>query len=324
MRRKINFFHKFLKSKSGVSSVFGALLLLGILAVAVSLMIANVLPALSQKEEEKEDKIFLASVVSFSEKTDQLMKKSISFTGQNYSLSESQIIIGKNSSVFVDENTGGFLIWTNATVPPNKDFLKFSGNHSFSEPESEKEENENENESGNAFEALILSNGSVIFFKTYQQLPDRMYFYGPSSFVLSQRTGATQVSPLSIFVTKNAENQTMISLSGQIFKSKTPPVESDQKNIRFYVTKTATVRDRINYLEIQYIPNNSPPADFSDYYENRELAVEKQMIEWVEKWNVECPEWKTEFDPENKILRIESDVSFEIEIVVSEIEIEFG
>ncbi|MDV0446839.1 hypothetical protein MsAg5_06980 [Methanosarcinaceae archaeon Ag5] len=318
MKQKKNLIYRLFKDKSGASAVFGALLLLGIAAVAASVIAADVLPAISQKAEEKEERLFFAAVVSFSEKMDRLMKQSVSFTGRNYSLSENQIIAAENSSVFADENAGCFLIWTNATLPPSSTFL-IAKNHSFSEPETDRDEDENETRQ--PYEALTLSQGSVLFFKTYDHLPDQMYFYGPSSFILAQRNGAASVfSPQA--VTQN-DGKTLISLSGQVFKSHTPAVESDQKNIRFDVTKTATIRDRVNYLEIQYVPNSLPASEFSDFYNYRNKKIEEQMAAAAEKLNA-LPGWTSAFDPETKIIQMESEIPFEIEIVVSEIEIEFG
>ncbi|WNY27697.1 hypothetical protein [Methanolapillus ohkumae] len=348
MRHKF-FFFRFLKNRSGVSAVFGALLLLGILAVAISLITANVLPARALLEEEKEEKIFFSSVLLFAEKINLLMKKSISFTGQSDFVSETQIIVSKNTSVFADENAGYFFVRTNATLPPNSVFMIADSNeHSFLEADflpkknkngneirdgnENKDENENKNENENKdenenekkFEVLTLSHGSVLFSKKYEQLPDQMYFYGPSSCVLGQKNGAVFVSSPSISVRRGENNQTMFTFSGQIFKSRMPPVEAEQKNLRFYVTKTATVRDRVNLLEIQYKPETSIFEKDAEYYENHNQLLENWMISFSEQLKTDFPAWEIQYDSEKRTIRIESDTTFEMEMTVSEIEIEWG
>lgn len=285
--------NEMIRDESGVSVIFGALLLLSISAVFLSLFLATAIPAKIMSEESAGNDLLLSEILKHSD--DGAFSGSLSFHS-NY------------STMTVVED-GGFLFAANLSVPPEtKSFLK--SDLVFS--------------SDNASDSYKLSSGSLLFSCRYSQLPDRFYSSGDSSLLLIQEGGSSFLKSPAIRIWRNNEDKILFSMRGDIIHFSSSSVFGNLTTLNYRVLQTAEVHDFVSEICLFYLP--AEPDSF--FNESAAIQKEKAFQEWMLKFenelNLNFPELKTDSDLENMVLIISSDPLFELDVAVREIEYSFS
>ena len=285
-------------------------MLLSILTVFILAFLVYAIPAYQLEKESMENDTLFLSVLHFSEKLGDLQPSS--------SLSSSSLksqSFPSNVTVLVNENDGFFLFSAPVSLPPESEKAvksKFSLDHDvFSEVSGETQ-------------WLFLSSGSVMFFNQYEQLPDQIYFVGPSAFILSQEDGASFIQDPEIFIIHGSNNQIFMSLSGVIVQNNNDPVFEKNPTLRYRLTKTIFAHDFVSCIAIRYIPPETSAFQISsDFYDNRDGIYNSWFLRIQETIQSDYPEIDVYFDPDSMSLYLISSVPIEIEIQIMEIEFEY-
>ena len=298
------------RGKSGVSAVFGALLLLAILTVFVLAFLVYAVPAYQIEKESAENEALFLSVLHFSEKLEDL-RQSSSFSSSSI---KSQSF-PSNVTVLVNENDGGFLFSAHLVLPPDSEKTiqsKYPIKHDvFAEVSDETQ-------------WFFLSSGSVMFYNQYEQLPDQVYFVGPSAFILSQEDGASFIQDPSIFIIRGSDNQIFMSLSGVIVQNNNDPVFEKNPILRYRLTKTIFAHDFVSSVAVRYVSPETAAFQLSpDFYDNKDKAYDSWFLRLRETIQSDYPEIDVYFDSDDMSLYLISSVPIEIEIQIMEIEFEY-
>ena len=292
------FLKRFFQNQSGVSVVFGALLLFSICVVFLSVFLVYAVPAWEMYRESEENDSLYLSVIQFSNTLESFPRQSVSAKSQGFlSLPSS------NATVFTDPD-GEFLFSADLSLPPESEmYLKTESSIPG---------------------YYVLSRGSVIFFDSYHQLPDQFYFVGPSSLLLCQNEGASFIHPLSIRFVRGSDGQILLLLSGQIFKCDSAPIFGKKKIIQYRETKTVEIHDFVSEFEIRYAPSLSDYSSIhSVFYENKDIAMETRLFDFGSQGMNDFPEIEIVYKDEISSLIISSEVPIEVDICVTEFEIIF-
>jgi hypothetical protein len=301
--------------KSGVSAIFGALLLIAILALFLSAFMLTAIPAKVMSEESAQnDKIFI-DVLKLSDSMN-----SASF-GSSSSSSASFSFYSKYTTIQATESAGGFFfaaIPEISTTPVTKSFLR--SDHIF-DPTGFPDFNDHfKDDLENEIVFNRLSLGALSFSSRYSQIPDRVYYLGDSSLLLIQEEGSSFLKPPSVFVRKGDGN-ILISITGNIIRTASSPVFGDLTTLHYRVIQKAEVYDFVTAVCIYYIP----PEQNSLLNETVAAQKEESFRQWILTFendlNRNFPELKMEVDIENLMIVIYSNAGFEIDITVREIEI---
>ncbi|WNY29156.1 hypothetical protein MmiEs2_13740 [Methanimicrococcus stummii] len=283
------------RDESGVSVIFGALLLLSILALFISLFLTAAIPAKIMAEESAENDRLLSDILKFSETND---SGSFSFHSNHSTI-----------HVFESEKHGIYFSADISIPPETESFLKagaFSGE----------------------FDSYRLSSGGLLFSCDYSQIPDCDYFLGDSSLLLIQDDGFSYLLPPVVNVYQNQGN-ILISLSGDLVRSTSSSVFGNLTTVNYKIIQTAEVYDFVSEIRIYYVPPESksklnPDSVFGEIETVQKEAFSEWLFQFEKKLNRDFPELKTELetesDFENLTLIISSETPFEIDITVHEIE----
>ena len=290
----------FFQNQSGVSVIFGALLLFGICIVFLSAFLVYAVPAWElQKESEENDSLYL-SVIQFSNDINALNQKS----GSGFSSFQGFILLPPSNATVSADAGGEFLFSADLSIPSESETYLIS--------------------ESSVSGYFVLSRGSVIFSNSYHQLPDQFYFVGPSSLLLCQNEGASFIQSPSVRFVRGSDGQILLLLSGQIFKCDSSPIFGENAVIRYRETKTITIHDFVSDFEIRYVPSSSYfPQIHSVYYENRDIASEFWLSDFDSRLTDDFPEIEAVYKNEISSLTISSAVPIEIDIRITEFEIGF-
>jgi hypothetical protein len=299
---------RWIRSESGVSVIFGALLLLSILTVFILVFLVYAIPAYQLEKESVENDTLFLSVLLFSEKLENLQSfsPSSSFKSQSFP---------SNAAVLVNEKDGCFLFSAPLSLPPESEksiASNFSLNHDVFSDISKNTE------------WFFLSSGSVMFYNQYEQLPDQVYFVGPSSFILSQEDGASFIQEPAIFLIRGSNNQIYISLSGFIVRNNNDPVFEKNPTLRYRLIKTIFAHDFVSCVAIRYAAPETTAFQLpSDFYGSREKVYTSWFLKLQETIQSDYPEIDVYFDPDSMSLYLISSVPIEIDVQIMEIEFEY-
>lgn len=312
---KFNIFFKkpvlMLRDDSGVSVIFGALLLLAIFAVFLSAFLITAIPAKIMSDESAGNDLLLSEILQFSE--------SEAFSG-------STVFHSDYSTVQIAE--GGEIVFAaNISVPPETEsFLKSdysfdSSLNPFSNPSSG---------SAGDFALYKLSSGSLLFSCRYSQIPDRFYSFGDSSLLLIQEGGSSFLKPPAVRVWRNKDDKILFSMRGDVLhfpssssssSSLSPSlVFSNLTTLNYRIIQTADVHDFVSEICIFYLPPESDSFLNETAAAQKEKAFQDWLLKFENELNRDFPELKTESDFEKGMLVISSDSLFEIDVTVREIE----
>jgi hypothetical protein len=238
--------------------------------------------------------------------------------------------------IYVDENGGRFIFAAELNLPPESEkFLKTDGlDFSQLNPDLIEQVEQIEHfDNFSNFQTYTLSSGSIIFRNSYSQLPDQVYFLGPSSLILSQNDGAVSVFPSSIHFSENESGSLLLSLSGKIFKSNSSPVFGNRTLLSFEQTRKAEGIYFATAVAIQYLPaiekSNSSEiksgieTNIKNKTQNRDEAIEKSLFDFHKLIESEYSDLESFYDSETFSLLIYSEKPFEIHFLVEEFNIEF-
>ena len=293
------FMRSFFRDQSGVSAIFGAFLLLGIAVVFLSAFLVYAVPAWELQKESEENNSLYLSVIQFSNDIDSLSGKPFS----NFSAFQKSILLPPSNATILTDSGGEFLFSADFSIPPESEaYLKSESSVS---------------------DYFVLSRGSVIFSNSYHHLPDQFYFVGPSSLLLCQNEGASFIKSPAVRIIKGSDGRILLTLSGQIFKSESSPVFGDKAVIRYRETKTVMIHDFVSDIEIRYAPS-SDLQTYSIFYENRDIASELWLSDFSRRIADDFPEIEAVYRDEISSLVISSEVPIEIDICITEFEIESG
>lgn len=286
------FFKRLLRDKSGVSAVFGVLLILGLLSLFLSAFWITALPARIMLEESEEAQLLYFSVLRFSE-------------GLNHSLS-------RHSS----DSTGAALFSSNLTLlVSSEECLKWRADVSL--PPASREFLRTEDD------FYVLGRGSVIFSARYRQIPDHIYFLGPFGLVLSQEDGALFKEAPPIRLIRGKDNRILMKLSGRIIESDSLPLFGNAAAIRCDEIHSVAVHDFVSEIEILPIFSSSDIDYYSPFDEHKEKAVEEWFSDFSRTVAEYFPEMTVTLNPETGGFIFASSVPFEIDIQTSVVRIEF-
>ena len=237
--------------------------------------------------------------------------------------------------IYVDENSGRFVFAAELNLPPESEkFLKTDGlDFSQLNPDLiEQVEQIEYFDNLRNFQTYTLSSGSIIFQNSYSQLPDQVYFLGPSSLILSQNDGAVSVFPFPIHFSENESGSLLLSISGQIFKSNSSPVFGNRTLLSFEQTQKAEGVYFATAVAIQYQTiekSNSSEiksgieTNIKTNIQNRDEAIEKSLFDFHKFIESEYSDLESFYDSETFSLLIYSEKPFEIHFLVEEFNIEF-
>jgi len=292
------FLKSFFQNQSGVSAIFGALLLFGIGIMLLSAFLVYAIPAWELHSESEENDSLYLSVIQFSNDIDSFFQKS-----PDFSFGHGVLLFPPSNAIVLTDAGGEFLFSADISVPPESEtYLKSDSSVS---------------------DWYVLSRGSVLFFNSYHQLPDQVYFVGPSSLLLCQNEGAAFVKSPAIRFSRAFDGRILLSLSGQVFKSNSSPVSGEKAVIRYRETKTIMIHDFVSDIEIRYVPSLSAyPQMHSGFYENRDIALEFWLSDFGSRIADDFPEIEVVYKDEISGLVISSAVPIEIDICITEFEIE--
>ena len=311
----------FLSDSSGVSVIFGAALLLGILMLVFSAYLITAVPAqILSKESAAQDSFHSNLLVLFEKITNPAAGFSSTFSKRGV-----QFFSSEHTTAFIDENDGRFLFAADISLPPESEkFLKTEDSDDLNDSKFSKflEETDFEFE---YFEIYTLGGGSIIFSNSYTQLPDNVYYFDPFSLIFSQKDGAVSVSPPSIRLSKNESGSALLSISGRILKSDSSSVFGNQTMLVFDRLQKAEGVGFVTAAAFQYIP--SPTADSlitdAGFAENRIECIRNQFDDFHQRIQSEYPGFDSVYDSENICLFIYSEKPFEIYFCVEEFAIGF-
>ena len=309
----------FLSDSSGVSVIFGAVLLLGILMLFFSAYLITAVPAQILSEESANQESFHSDLLNLFEK---MANPAADFSSIG-SKRGTRFFSAEHSAGFVDENGGRLLFEADIVLPPESaEFLKTKDTEGKEVKISEKAEEEAEEK---AFEIYTLGSGSIVFFNSYTQLSDRVYYFGPASLILSQKDGAVSVTPAAVRLSKNESGSALISLSGRVFKSGGAPVFGNQTAVFFERLQKAEGVGFATALSVWYIP--PPNDDFSftsaEFAENRDECIRKMFYDLHRQIQSEYPDLDSVYDSKNIRLQIHSEIPIEIYFCVEEFAVAF-
>ena len=237
--------------------------------------------------------------------------------------------------IYVDENGGRFVFAAELNLPPESEkFLKTDGlDFSQLNPDLIEQVEQIEHfDNFSNFQTYTLSSGSIIFSNSYSQLPNQVYFLGPSSLILSQNDGAVSVFPFPIHFSENESGSLLLSISGQIFKSNSSPVFGNRTLLSFEQTQKAEGVYFATAVAIQYQAiekSNSSEiksgieTNLKNNIQNRDEAIEKSLFDFHKFIESEYSDLESFYDSETFSLLIYSEKPFEIHFLVEEFNIEF-
>ena len=299
-----------MRGDSGVSVIFGAFLLLAILTVFISAFLIYWIPAQQLGKESTENETLFLSVLRFSEKLDDLNVPSSSFSSSFKSQT-----FPSNVTVLVNENDGRFLFSAPVTLLPESEKVIRTGfsldDDIFSDLPDDRE-------------WFILGSGSALFYNKYEQLPDQIYFIGPSSLLLSQEDGASFIQEPSVFITRGSSNQIFMSLSGFIVQTNNAPVFEKNPTLRYRLIKTVQIHDFVPDVSIRYVSPETPAFQLSsDFYSHRDEAYDTWFLNTREMIQSDYPEIDVYFDSDSMSLCLISSVPIEIDVQIIVIAFEY-
>jgi hypothetical protein len=291
------FLKSFFQNQFGVSAIFGALLLFGICVLFLSAFLIYAVPAWElQQESEENDSLYL-SVIQFSNETEIISQKA------GFSPFQSVFLLPPSNATVLTDTDGGFLFLADLSIPSESESYLLS--------------------ESSVSGYYVLSRGSVIFSNSYHQLPDQFYFVGPSSLLLCQNEGASFVKSPSVRFVRESDGRILLTLSGQIFKSESSPIFGEKSVVRYRETKTVMIHDFVSDVEIRYVPSPSSYLQtYSIFYENRDIASEMWLSDLAGRLAIDFPEIEAVYTDELSSLIISSAVPIEIDICITEFEIE--
>lgn len=309
---------RMIRDESGVSAVFGALLLLAIFTVFLSAFLATAVPAKIMQDESEKNDLLLSGIFDLSEKA---------------ASSGRQSFQTQYSVIQADENSGGIIFAADLSMTPETaSFLKSDADFDLAAIfgrgfdslfDEDDEENDNGFGAGSNFSAYRLSSGSLLFSCRYSQIPDAVYSFGSSSVLLVQEDGSSFLKPPEISVREN-NGQFLISLSGDLIRSSSSSVFGNLTVLNYKVVQTAEVHDFASFVCIQYVPPESESL-LNDFERNEiENSFIHHFAQIDEEINRNFTELRSEFDSKTRTLTISSDSPFEIDIFVREIEYSFS
>ena len=235
--------------------------------------------------------------------------------------------------IYVDENGGRFIFAAELNLPPESEKFLKTDEMDFSQLNPDLIEQIEHFDNFSNFQTYTLSSGSIIFRNSYSQLPDQVYFLGPSSLILSQNDGAVSVFPSSIHFSENESGSLLLSLSGKIFKSNSSPVFGNRTLLSFEQTRKAEGIYFATAVAIQYLPaiekSNSSEiksgieTNIKNKTQNRDEAIEKSLFDFHKLIESEYSDLESFYDSETFSLLIYSEKPFEIHFLVEELNIEF-
>lgn len=286
------FLKKLFRDESGVSVIFGALLLLAVFTVFLSAFLITAVPAKIMSEESAGNDLLLSEILKHSD--NEVPAGRVSFHSDY-------------STVHVIED-GGILFAADISLPPEtKSFLK--PDLIFN--------------SVNDFDFYQLSSGSLLFSCRYSQIPDCLYSSGESSLLLIQEDGSSFIKPPAISVRRNKEDKILLSMRGDVIRFSSSAAFGHLTTLNCDIFQTAEVHDFISEIRISYSPPAPGPVLNETAAVQKENAFRQWMLKFENELNLDFPELKTDWNPEKRMLVISSDSLFEIDITVCEIEYSF-
>ncbi len=289
----VKFLIKMIRDESGVSVIFGALLLLTISAVFLSAFLMTAVPAKIMSEESDANDLLLSEILKHS--GNEAPAGRVSFHSDY-------------STVNAVEG-GGILFAADISVPPETDsFLK--SDLIF--------------HSVNDFDFYRLSSGSLLFSCRYSQIPDCFYSSGDSSLLLIQEDGSSFLKPPDISIRRNKDNKILLSMRGDVLRFSSSPVFGPLTILNGVVIQTVEVHDFVSEICILYSADASGPVLNEALTIQKEKAFREWLLNFEQELNRDFPELKTDSDPEKLTLIISYDSFFEIDIRVREIDCSFS
>ncbi|WP_318785020.1 hypothetical protein [Methanimicrococcus hacksteinii] len=359
----IQFFQKFIRDESGVSAVFGALLLLAVLSLFFSAFLLTAVPAQIMAEESDKNEQLLSDILKLSE---------------NPASSGRSSFHSQYASVHT-ETGGGIIFCADLSVPAEtKSFLEadddldslFPGidfgarsemnfgsdsdsdldsdsysnldSDSDSDPDFDSDSDSDfDSDSGSDFYSASdsnfdsdlysdfvpyqLSSGSLLFSCRYSQLPDCVYSSGDSSLLLIQNEGFSFLKPPSVSVRRGGDGGILLSLSGDLVHFTSSPAFGNLTVLDYRVVQTADVHDFVSFVCVRYVPPASSESGIlNEVSSAKKAAFALYFSQLNDRINRDFPELESEFDSKNLILTISSSSSFEIDVRVREIEYDFS
>ncbi|MDY0266777.1 MAG: hypothetical protein RBQ94_03910 [Methanimicrococcus sp.] len=300
----------FLKEDTGVSTVFGALLLLAVLTVFLSAFLAIAVPAYKMSEESKKDDRLLSDIFILMESPPQ---KKIQKTFHT-----------EDVVLRADENSGGFLFAAFVSVPPDtSSFLRYDGKSQNSKIFDELQSPPHLSSLPPDSEYYILSRGSLFFSCRYSQIPERSYLLEDASLLLLQKSGHVFLTPPNISIRKS-NDRILLSMSGDIILSGSSPVFANRTVVKSETLQKAEIHDFVSFLAIQYLPPNTDSFLSAKEKEQKTEAVSRYFSDLNHTIHLNFPELISEWDEENSTLLISSESAFELDCTVREIRYSFS
>ncbi|MDR2945030.1 MAG: hypothetical protein LBU81_08165 [Methanosarcinales archaeon] len=286
-----------IRDGSGVSSIFGASLLLAILVVFLSAFLITAVPAKIMAEESEYNNRLVSDLLRFSEQKH--------FGGSFFLKTD-------YTSVTADEISDQIIFTADLTLlPETKTFLKTEGDFSSFDSDLLSQE------------TFCLSSGALLFSNSYSQIPDSVYSLGASSILQIQDDGFSFLKTPDIFFRRGKNGQILLIMSGDFVKLKSSPVFGDRICIRSFTIQSAEVYDSVSAVAFQYIPSHHSKISFETMRPKAE-AFKKWAAQFENELARDFPELKIENDAENLILIISSETPFDIDLTVREIEFDFS
>ncbi|MDL2261487.1 hypothetical protein LJC08_04565 [Methanimicrococcus sp. OttesenSCG-928-J09] len=293
----------FLGNNEGVSTIFGALLLLAIAAVFISAFLLTAIPAQIMLEESEDSSRLESDIIRFSEQNNP---------------AGSLFFQTAYTSVFADETADQIIFSADLTMPPEtKAFLKTVGD--IQPPDS----------SDDVFQSsdvYCLSSGSLLFLSKYSQIPDSAYSIGASSILLIQDDGFSFLKTPDISFRRGKDDQILLTMSGTIVKSNSSSVFGNRTHVRFFTIQSAEIYDSVPAIAFQFIPasNNSKGGSELELNEAKTEAFKKWTANFENVLLRDFPELEIETDDETLTLFVFSETPFDIDIKIREIEYDFS
>lgn len=305
-KRPSRFFFKFfsfLGNREGVSVIFGALLLLAIFAVFMSAFLITAVPTKIMISESEDSSRLASDILRFSE--------------QNYSAGCFSFQTAY-TTVFADESSDQILFMADLTIPPeSKKFLKKGSCPPFLEFSG------HSNNLLQSADVYCLSSGSLLFLSKYSQIPDSVYSIGASSILLIQDDGFSFLKSPDFSFHRGINDKILLTIYGNIIKSNSSSVFGNRTYVHSFTVQSSEIYDSVYAVAFQYVPGSNEVASV----EKTELKTEA-FRKWLSQFENESaasfPEIKIETDIENLTVYISSEMPFDINIIVQEIEYNFS
>lgn len=285
-------FKEMIRDQSGVSVIFGALLLLSVFAVFLSAFLVTAVPAKIMADESAGNELLLSEILKLSE---------------NDALS-GQVSFHSDYSTVQVIQSGGILFAADISVPPETGRFLKSGKLF---------------DSVNDFDFYQLSSGALLFSCRYSQIPDCFYSSGESSLLLIQEDGSSFLKPPEISVRQNEAGEILFSMRGDVLRFIPSFVFGDLTTVNYRVVQTAEVHDFVSEIRLFYFPAETGSFLNDTAAIQKEKAFQKWMLLFENELNRNFPGLKTERYPDQRTLIISSDSLFEIDVTVREIEYSF-